>query len=436
LAVLLLYPLHINLSYIDTDFVDYCVGIATFDDADRYFPPKRTKLAGIIPWVWSKPFGVFKGLALGASSSFVGICLVIFYWGRKYSPHTGWLALAIVLSMGPVIAASRMLNFYPELTLLLLLGAFLLSEAFEKQTPTAYILGGIGTSLCLLCDARGLIWGLFYLGLLVIFSLRSHHWKGKITNASAVILPVWLSWFVGWWNVHNYSSSLIRQVDIRPLQHAIDPSQYQGPPFQYPTEFIWGYGNPLDIVSNMVFLLKQHSLSLPQEITGTTSGYWWFWLVITILSIGYLVIRKDNNHIFSLGLILLPFGLAYWSIGSTVEPHIRFFTQSMAIFSIPLAIALHKITNNNRWIVAMSCIVIPIIGCCFSPSWSVEREISNKMLQQAFPQEAILKELPTQVGDVLHIQTLPVTGIERKIANDWDHVCTETLRSDGVWQLY
>jgi hypothetical protein len=139
LSVLYLYPFHLSLSYLDTDFVDYCIGVATFDDTNRLFPPKRSKLAGLIPWLWSTQFGVLKGLSLGAASSFVGCCLIIFSWGRRYSNQIGWLSLAVFLSMSPALATARMLNFYPEICFFLLLGAYLVSSAIHHKTILSFL---------------------------------------------------------------------------------------------------------------------------------------------------------------------------------------------------------------------------------------------------------------------------------------------------------
>jgi hypothetical protein len=293
-------------------------------------------------------------------------------------------------------------------------------------------LGGIGVALCLLCDVRGLIWGLIYIPILIAFSYPSINWGLRCKRLGAIVGPIWLSWFVGWWNNHPDSTSLIRQSDLRPL---IDGLQSSGQTtYTYPTEFIWGYGNPLDLPSNILFLFNQQGDSLPEELSQITSAYWLISALIITLSCTILLWKKREE--WPLLLVLLPFGLAFWSIGSQVESHIRFYSQSLPIFAVPIAISLGLLCKNNTAATLACCLLLPILGALFSPSWSVEREISTKMLQQAFPEQKDLFTIQTRTGDSLHIQTLPLSESERQIAHDWDLVCTQALRKDGVWELY
>jgi len=432
LSVLYLYPFHLKLSYLDTDFVDYCIAVATFDDPNRLFPPKRSKLAGLIPWMWSTQFGVLKGLSLGAASCFIGCCLITFQWGKRYSAGTGYLALAIFLSMSPALATSRMLNFYPEICFFLLLGAYLVSTAMHHKTMLSFLMGGIGVAMSILCDVRGLIWGLIYIPILLAFSYPSANWVVRCKRVGAILVPIWLSWFVGWWNSHPYSTSLIRQSDLRPL---LDELQSSGQmTYNYPAEFVWGYGNPIDLPANLLFLWNQQGHSLPQELSTTTSTYWLISTIIIGLSCAILLWKKREE--WPLLLVLIPFALAFWSIGSQVESHVRFYSQSLPVFAVPIALSLCLLFKNNKAAILICCLISPVLAAQISPQWSVEREISTKMLLQAFPQEKALKNLNTRAGQGVHIQTLPLSQSERQIAQDWDMICTEALRQDGVWKLY
>ena len=99
-ALLFLYPLHVNLPYFDTDFVDYCVAAATFEDSERFFPPKRTRIAALLSWFGTHFFGVFRGIAVASAFSFVASALLLFHWGRTYSSFIAWLSLE-KLSLAP-----------------------------------------------------------------------------------------------------------------------------------------------------------------------------------------------------------------------------------------------------------------------------------------------------------------------------------------------
>jgi hypothetical protein len=157
-------------------------------------------------------------------------------------------------------------------------------------------------------------------------------------------------------------------------------------------------------------------------------------MFLCAFSCGIVTWTKRNE--WPLIVILAPFALAFWSIGSHVESHVRFYSQALPVFSIPIALSCAGILQNNKRLIHMCCLLFPIIAAWASPHWSIEREISSKMLKQAFPEVQSLQKMQTRVGHAVHIQTLPLTNIERKIAADWDTVCTQALKKDGVWKLY
>lgn len=417
-----LYPYYFGLPYFETDFVDYCIGIEIFTDENRYFPPKRSKLAGLFPWLFSHFGGIFQGLNFGALFSVLGISFFLIEWAKQSSKQAGWLMGGLLLSCSPLIGLTRFLNFYPEIIFFLCLAGFLVSRALWKPSWQNFALAGIGIGLCILSDARGLIWGGYYALLLfgfIIFNRKTrNNW---LLNLSTLILPIWLSWFGAWWAFHQHSSSLIRQMDTRPLLGQA--------PAQYPSEFVWGYGAAQDISANILFLLQNPSASLQ----SSPSEYWYFWFFVSLISGNILVFMKKDH--WKLLAPLIPFFLAFWSIGSMVEPHVRFYAQSLPPLLISIAILLSLCLKSWKTILP-AIIILPWLSLWLPQSWAIEREISTKMLKQAFPENETYSKQTVTFGDPVHIQTLPLRSIERKIAHDWDQVCTQALIEDGTWNWY
>ena len=110
-----------------------------------------------------------------------------------------------------------------------------------------------------------------------------------------------------------------------------------------------------------------------------------------------------------------------------------YLEASFLLISIALLLSLF-LTNWKRILPAI--LLLPWIALWIPQSWSIEREISLSMLRKAFPQSQLYSNQIGVFGEPVHIQTLPLRQIERQIAHDWDHVCTEALREDGEWSWY
>lgn len=463
-SVLWVYPYHFALPYFETDFVDYCVGVEMWNDWSRYFPPKRSRLVSLVAGVYHTWFGmgILESLFWASVTSVVGVAWGILFWLRSVSGVTGWIALGVLSAFSPWFGMGRMLTFYPEIVLCLVWGGALVAQyLYQKDISSTkrylYSVGaGVGVALAMLCDARGLIWGTMYM--VVVYAMVFWRYKDSLQKKGHgwtlymegifVTLPIVCSWFLGQWVYHPHSSSLMRQLDMRPLQYALEMQGAPAPPYTLPTEFMWGYGSISSAWANVQFILSQQSLSLPNT-TMQYSLYWWTILIGCILSIAIVMVWKRQHSL--LLLPLLPFFVAFINIGSSVEEHVRFYMQCIPIFVIAPSVAL-TMTLEKKWkewkifykisLVAVMLMfplwIVTFTAPRFSPHWSIEREISNKMLQQTFPDHPILRGLNKRFGNTVHIQTLPITEMEKQIAHDWDHVCTEALSpSDpmlfGLW---
>ena len=443
-GVVYLAPYHFALPYFETDFVDYCVGIATFDDWSRVFPPKRSRWAGWLPWFFSQYFGILNGLLLASWLACWGTALGILYWLKESIQNDfskGLLVLGILLGCAPWLGMGRMLNFYPEIVLNLVWGAALVNPVLtkdpscKKELLYRYTLAGVGISLCLLADARGLIWAGFLMAL-VLSKLcgdawKYRFWQGQLIKSAALTLPLGVAWWLGKWVYSTDSASLMRQLDTAPLLRALGES---APNRAMPTEFVWGHGNLLDLPSNILFILQQPSLPSNTLLSNDLQAFdlQAFWMASAMVIGGSIILVLWKSTQKWTLLPLLPFLLAFWEIGGSVEPHVRFYMQALPVFVIPITLVLME--GIPHWKYRLPFLFLPAwLALFLSPHWAIEREISNKMLQQAFPNEHLLPQVPTTFGETLHIQTLPITQRERQIAHDWDQVCTEALRQHSPW---
>ena len=117
-----------------------------------------------------------------------------------------------------------------------------------------------------------------------------------------------------------------------------------------------------------------------------------------------------------------------------MESHVRFFAQSLPILAVPIAVLLGERVKNKMGILLASLFFV-WSSLFLSPHWAIEREISHRMLQKAFPLE-LPKDRPIRYGNTVHIQTLPVRDIEREITKDWENTCIESLQRSNIFSLY
>ena len=130
-------------------------------------------------------------------------------------------------------------------------------------------------------------------------------------------------------------------------------------------------------------------------------------------------------------LTLVPAVVAYLQIGHAVEDHVRFYMQSLPLLIVPVGLftctILPESTKARIAVSGLLILILPYLSLMSQHHWTIEREISHKMLLQAHPTEPSLQNRDIVFGTPIHIQTLPVTQIERQITQTWDDVCTDTL---------
>ena len=430
------YPYHFALPYFETDFVDYCVGVAQWDDSTAHFPPKRSKWAGWLPYFLANDFlatgyGTLTGLLLASSLSMVGIGILLTGWMERVKPLAGWCTLGFLLSCSPWIGMSRFLNFYPEIVFWLVFATVsmwfgLHSEPTQSRHTTLPMLGkgilvGSSIGICAVTDVRGLIWA----GWFIILSIG---WKLWNRDALKIGLSFWSGWILsvtGFWHVGKmvygpHSTSLIRQVDVAPLRIALG---LDGSPSTLPTEFRWGW-EWRGLIDNIQFILSQQTEGLPN---GEPSTYWWTWLGLIVIS-SLAIFRKYPLVLFT----LVPAVIAYLQIGHAVEDHVRFYMQSLPFLIVAPGLFISTLLPESKkariTIIGLIIFVLPYLSLMSQHHWTIEREISHKMLSQAHPSDTRLQNRDIIFGTPIHIQTLPVTQIERRITQHWEDVCIEALQ--------
>lgn len=434
-----MYPVFFDISYMETDFLEYCVSIESI--SDKRFPVayKRSQVAGIIPWLFAQRVGLLNGLATGALVSTGVLFAALLVWIRSFNVtwHWRWGLCILCLLQAPFVAYTRMMNFYPEITLICGVGAIAVMLALQNPTRLRIAMGYFFATCCWLSDARGMVWAIPLTALMLYQFIQDRDWR---VHLPALLVSNTISWKLGSFAFQKYSTPLLRQMDVRPLFDNVSPNNplYEGP-YEYPPDFIWGYSSILDLPATMLELIKQALIPTPPEFAAAfptmpeTLSYWYFWLICFMMSIMVIGWLKGKQALIPL-LPVLPFVFTFWKIPSMVEPHVRFFSQCLPLMTVPIVVGIALLHQKlGRWIGWILPAIAFLMLSPLKPSWPISRVIMNTHLIGAFPKkEAQIREVQMQVGKQIHLLVLPLTEREQRMGRKWTEICENRLRTDNT----
>ena len=438
MGFLFVYPVHLPISYFDTDFIDYCVGIESLDHKRLKTPYKRSAIAALLPYGLARPFGVINGMGLASIACCLGTFGICVRWLMDLCPKVNvyWVATLVFCSMGPMLSLSRMFNFYPEITVAFFFGAYTTFRLIRQTTVVNALLASAGVVLAFCIDVRGLVWGIPYGVLSVGVLLWSRAWKETFLWVSVLFM----GWPIGRFAYHTLHSPLSRQLDVRPLYYKLDPSVLEyAPPYDYPTGFLWGRSSFMDLVSEINFLIEQAFIPTPaafysfHAVSESIQSYWWCWMTLTVVSLVWIVRTQGWGTVFCL-TPLSPFLFTFWKLPDVVEPHIRFYAQSMPALVIVIAFALLTVAEQTsvRWSIIMASTLFGV-SVVFVPGWAVSRVILNAHVKMSIPEaEDVFAENDLGVGYEVHIYTSPITKHEQFLQSSWFEYCNTRLAKDNV----
>ena len=341
------------------DFVDYCVGVLAFDPAHEdpgrglQFPHKRSRAALALPALLAGPLGIVDGLlvasALSAAALFAGLSL----WGRalggpRLGASAGPAAALLALAMAPLVTLPRHLGTYPVTAAAFVLAAGAGAAALTRPSVGRCFGAGLGAGLCLLIDARGLVWAPAPLLLGALGALRLPGAR-KLLGGLALAGALGASHRAGAWAYPPHANSLEEQLDVRPLLYkagargpAVDP------PWTLPSRFVWGR-SPLSALPDTARTLgDQRQISRPAASRSINSEQareaqvlpWLRALAVGAPVAGLaLLAARRGWALLALGVSAAPFLVVLHGLSDVVELQPRFFTQALPAVALVLGLA-------------------------------------------------------------------------------------------------
>ena len=357
LSTLWTYTWYTSLSFFESDFAEYCVAVIEMNEdlTQADIPPKRSRLAALLPAMLSKVTGIMNGFALSSILSTVLTFLFVFVWATALGGvGAGIYSVGILSVMTPMVLMPHFLTFYPPIVCATVFAAAGLALWGRFRTPVTACMCGLGIATCLLIDVRGVVWAVpFWIGgvCLLSFNVKAQN----VLSALLLHIPIWCSWFGGWWSYSSNASSLEKQLDVRPLYVGFDESNplFQ-PPWTVDSGFVWGWFEPVQILDTVAFIWTQRSYPVPEAFLdwqlaadGPRDEIAYWTLAMGIGLIGSLVTmlfrtfgKGKVERVLLLLCTLSPFLLLFHSLQSMVEQHIRFYMHTMPGIAVVVGVGM------------------------------------------------------------------------------------------------
>ncbi len=425
------------LSYFETDFIDYCVTLESFSlEHDPGF--RRSRFGMIVVYLLSLVTDVLGAFTWNALICTFFLLVVFYQWIlsiEKQKEQAAIITGLLFLSLPPIIALGRNLTYYPTTVLAFAFSAFALMKLLHKPNRNHFLLVGIAISLSLLVDPRGFFFGGYCLYVSLVVLVLHVSWY----NTISMFLPLFLSWFVGWWaycpDTYSFANQvftpdLFRVVDTTSIQYHVGILEDRG--------FVWGYGSIENFIQEISLLLDQAFLAPPESFETTFphrreySIFYSFWFYIFVGTFTLAVYQKAWFHLIP----LVPFFVVFLQQNSVLEPHIRFFSQSMVAFFILLPLTIKKFSFPKK----RGILILLLFSSHYcNPKWSLERSSVNNLLSQSLKKEAKdLIQMRSGTGFGVHLKAKEILGQrESRLRKGWKQRCISILETnDSIVPFY
>ena len=377
---------HLEDGFTAPDWFDYCSGvISLLEDEARLWPLKRSQAAGA-PAAWAAArLGIVDGLLLSAAIGAGLMGSMLYLWGAALGgPRAGIATTALALTLGPVVLQARSLTFYPWVTAGLLAAGAGASAAVRWPGIGTMLAAGAGCGLALLMDVRALIWVLPALGIaLLAAALREGRGHMRVLRMVALLVPIWASHQVGYRAFPGASYSLEQQVDVRAL-HARMGSQDPAlqPPYEYPSRYVWGRQDPIELPRTLGFLGSQATLTPPADATALTDPELiaahvtpWMRVSVVVLPLAGLLLARRRWRLLAFGATALPWVLALGRMPEMVNLYPRFLTQGLPVLALAGGVGLGALAGWSatwvrprwRWPVGLALLAALVFGALPTP---------------------------------------------------------------------
>ena len=358
-----LYAFWLDGSVLHADFLEYCTGTSSPFLLTTGISSKRSMLPMILPRFFYEQYGVFDALAIASILSLAATSLMVGLWARYVGGRSaGYVAIATTLCLGPLCLMGHIISSYPEMSLCFIIGAATTSLAIMRPSYLTIFLASSGIGISLLADTRGLLWGLSYVGILL---LRILFHRQRFRLSCIAIGTLYLFWRMGVLVYVPEAIGFEEQVDFRPMIHRVlgDASPYS-PPFSYESRWVWGLVPVQEAWHTLGFLYAQSTLEIPDvpvsaeiHIARKLVGQYLYISVWTLL-LCILFLRKHIWKLLALGTTV-PFLIGLYGNLTMLEHHARFYLNTLPALAFLLALAWNLIGwKSKSWYVVPCNIVV------------------------------------------------------------------------------
>ena len=346
-----IHPSFQDFFYYESNFLDYCQTLTTYNQPlEEAGSPKRSRLAGIFPYILTKYVGSIDAIAI-SSVIWTGICFSCLYLWAFFltdSKNAGLFAVFCALTLAPLYTMGRQINFYPAIIATLVMGGMTFTFWAKKKNTFRTFTLGVVIGVLLLIDLRGILWALTYWGgalVLICISLPYRKW---LFRCFILHIPIVISWYIAQWAYPPNTMPLEYQTNI---ENFLSAQQYVKT--EYQDGYIWGRRSLLSIFDLLIYLKEQAFVEITFEDYlklrlnfiekkqyDSNMNSLLFYSILPCL----FLLRKPK--IFCILLIgILPFMASWKGVFDFVEFHLRLYAQATPMLALCFGISMSTIIS-------------------------------------------------------------------------------------------
>jgi len=346
-----IHPHYHDFQYFESDFLDYCYTLSTYDlPLEEPGSTYRSRLSGVSSYFLQPLLGTIDAIAV-SSVIWTGICFSLLYLCGYllHSSSAGIFVVMVALTIAPLHTMGRIINFYPTIIAILLLGCASFAYWSRRITAKRSVLLGLSIALLLLIDLRGILWATAYwFGAMLFISTKTptSKWPKLLV---CIHIPILLAWYIGQWSYAPNTTPLEHQTGfvykniIWGAQH-LQERNLDG--------YVWGRSSLYSIVELFVFLFEESSKTSSVERSGMNlrdkiQYDYYMNVLLYYASLPCLLLLRKPTRLITLLICITPFALAWKGVQDAGIFHLRLYAQGVPILAILAGISTGLLIQHN-----------------------------------------------------------------------------------------
>ena len=343
LATWWIHPSYHDFKYFESDFLDYCYTLTTYDQPlNQNGSAHRSRFAGLSSFFLKDAFGTIDAIAV-SSLIWTALCFsLLFLCATQLQNITaGIFAVMFGLAIAPLHTMGRLVNFYPTIIAVMLFGCFCFAYWTKKSDHFRTLLLGCAIGALFLIDLRGVLWAcIYWFGSIIwiLFQVPKRKWPSTLL---LLHIPIIIAWNLGPWAYPPNTTPIEQQTsfvykEFVPGRQHMHNKKLEG--------YVWGRTGVYSIVELFIYLFEQTQKELPASSSQFNArdkfNFDSNMNVLLAYSIIPCLLLRHPRRVYTFVICLLPFGLAWKGITDAKDFQLRLYAQAAPLIALSGGVAV------------------------------------------------------------------------------------------------